>query len=299
MTEQDFPPLAFSGCPLDRGEAIRRDEAAMSALLTQPASRRIVLRGGEPLMRADGRLVRYPLTDPEFAPEGDLVFLGFEDNCALFAGETSDASEPFEDVRFSDPRAAGMRLEAGESGIYAFARSLLLWRERRGFCSNCGGRLQAVDGGLRRDCPACSTFHFPRTDPVVIMLPVDGEHCLLGRQAAWPERMWSALAGFMEPGESIEEACAREVHEETGVCVDHARAEYVASQPWPFPSSIMIGLIVPAATRDVTIDPAELEAARWFSRADVRDMLAGIHPDADIPPKIAIARRLLEVWAAR
>ena len=299
MITGTWPPLAFSCCPLDRGEAIRRNEPAMAALLADATSRRIVLRRGEPLLGHDGQLVRYSLGSHEFAPEGGLIFLGFEEDRALFAGQTAEVSEPPGDMRFSDPRAAGLRMRSGEAGIFAFARSMLLWRERRSFCSNCGGRLQDGFGGLRRDCPDCSAQHFPRTDPVVIMLPVDGDHCLLGRQAAWPARMWSALAGFMEPGETIEEACAREVHEETGIRVDLSCAEYIASQPWPFPSSVMIGLIVPAVTRDVTIDPAELESARWFSRDEVRAMLTGLHPDADLPPKIAIARRLLEVWSQR
>lgn len=297
MPHPDLPPLAFSACPLDRGEAVRRDDAALGQLLSDAASRRIVLRGGEPLISHNGRLIRIPVGDAQFAPEGGLIFLGFEDGSALFAGETRDTAEPFEDSRFSDPRGAGLRLEPGEAGIFAFARSLLLWRERRGFCSNCGDRLHDSCGGLRRDCAGCGAQHFPRTDPVVIMLPVDGEACLLGRQASWPPRMWSALAGFMEPGETIEGACAREVAEETGIRIDHARTEYVASQPWPFPSSLMIGLIVPALSREVTIDTAELETARWFTKDEVRDMLAGSHPEADIPPKIAIARRLLEVWA--
>ncbi|MEN0653604.1 MULTISPECIES: NAD(+) diphosphatase [Hyphobacterium] len=299
MHDAGLPPLAFSACPLDRGEAIRRDAAALAALEASPDSRRIVLRGGEPLISHNGRLVRFPLSDPRFAPERELIFLGLEDGTALFAGETADSSDPFEDSRFSDPRAAGMRLDTGEAGIFAFARSLLLWRERRSFCSNCGDRLQEAMGGLRRDCTACSAQHFPRTDPVVIMLPVDGDYCLLGRQAAWPPRMWSALAGFMEPGETIEEACAREIAEEAGIRVDQAGTEYVASQPWPFPSSLMIGLIVPARSTEVTIDAAELETARWFSKDEIAAMLAGEHPDADVPPKIAIARRLLEVWASR
>ncbi|MCF8879616.1 NAD(+) diphosphatase [Hyphobacterium sp. SN044] len=299
MPDTGLPPLAFSACPLDRGEAVRRDATTLAALQADPAGRRIVLRGGEPLISHNGQLIRFPLNDPRFAPDRELIFLGFEDGTALFAGETADSSDPFEDSRFSDPRAAGMRLEMGEAGIFAFARSLLLWRERRSFCSSCGDRLKDGCGGLKRDCIACGAEHFPRTDPVVIMLPVDGDRCLLGRQAAWPPRMWSALAGFMEPGETIEEACARETAEETGIKVDHARAEYIASQPWPFPSSLMIGLIVPAISRDVTIDTAELETARWFTKAEIAAMLAGEHPDADVPPKIAIARRLLEVWAAR
>lgn len=298
MRDTGYSPLAFSGCPLDRGEAIRRDENALADIRTRPESRRIVLRGGEPLISHNGQLIRFPLDDPRFTPEHDLIFLGLEDGRALFAGETADSSDPFEDSRFSDPRAAGMRLDPGEAGIFAFARSLLLWRDRRSFCSNCGGRLEDALGGLRRDCPACGALHFPRTDPVVIMLPVEADRCLLGRQAAWPPRMWSALAGFMEPGETIEEACAREVAEEVGIKVDHARADYVASQPWPFPSSLMIGLIVPALTSEVTVDQAELETARWFTRDEVRAMLDGTHPEADVPPKIAIARRLLEVWSA-
>jgi len=296
MTRQ-FPPLAFSGSPLDRAEALRRDDAEIVRLMQSPKARRIVLKNGEPLISPDGRLVRLDMADPAFEMQGEPVFLGLQDELPLFAADCAAEGEPFDDNRFSDPRAAAMRLELAETAIFAQARSLLLWRARHRYCSACGEPTRQAAGGQKRICDPCNSEHFPRTDPVVIMLATDGDRCLLGRQAAWPPRMWSALAGFMEIGETIEEACARELHEETGVRIDTGAVRYVASQPWPFPSSLMIGLIAPAIETELTIDEAELETARWFSRDEARAMLAGEHPDVDVPPKIAIARRLLEVWS--
>lgn len=295
MTRQ-LPPLAFSGSPLDRAEALRRDEAVIENLMQGPDARRIVLKNGEPLISQDGRLVRLEMPDPAFEMHGDPVFLGLQGGMPLFAADCVAEGEPFDDNRFSDPRAAALRLEQSETAIFAQARSLLLWRERHRYCSACGEPTRQAAGGQKRVCDACHCEHFPRTDPVVIMLATDGDRCLLGRQAAWPDRMWSALAGFMEIGETIEEACARELHEESGVRIDTGAVRYVASQPWPFASSLMIGLIAPATETALTIDKAELETARWFTRTEVRAMLSGDHPDVDVPPKIAIARRLLEVW---
>jgi NAD+ diphosphatase len=151
-------------------------------------------------------------------------------------------------------------------------------------------------GGYRRDCPACGAEHFPRTDPVVIMLAIDGERCLLGRQARFAPAMYSCLAGFVEPGETIEDAVRRETAEEAGIAV--GRVRYHASQPWPFPSSLMIGCHAEAISRDIVRDEAELEACRWFGRAEVQAMLAGLHPDGlKCPPDIAIAHHLIKAWA--
>tara|TARA_R110002072_G_scaffold90929_3_gene203201 strand:+ start:37 stop:924 length:888 start_codon:yes stop_codon:yes gene_type:complete len=290
-------PLAFSGSPLDRAEPLRRNEADIRAVEARPDARRIVLKDGEPLVTLDGSLVRLAMDDPAFPPSGEVILLGFDRETPLFAADCAEEGEPFEDNRFSDPRAAAMRLAPSETAIFAQARSLLLWRERHRFCSACGAASRQVAGGQKRVCDGCNSEHFPRTDPVVIMLATRDDSCLLGRQAAWPPQMWSALAGFVEIGETIEEACARELFEESGVEIDVASVRYVASQPWPFPSSLMIGLIAPATSTQITVDENELETARWFSRAEVQAMLEGTHPDVDVPPKIAIARRLLEVWA--
>ena len=146
------------------------------------------------------------------------------------------------------------------------------------FCANCGTATIVKGGGTRRQCPGCHKEHFPRVDPVVIMLATNGDECLLGRQSSWPEGMWSALAGFTEPGETLEEACARELNEEAGVTADIPAIRYVMGQPWPFPSSLMIGLVAPVSDATITVDTHELESARWFHRDEVAAMLAGTHP---------------------
>jgi len=171
----------------------------------------------------------------------------------------------------------------------------MYWHARHRYCSVCGTMSEPFGAGWRRDCPSCGGQHFPRTDPVVIMLAVDGDHCLLGRSGRFGKGMYSALAGFLEPGETIENAVRREIMEESGIrtgCV-----AYVASQPWPFPSSLMIGCVAQALGRDIVIDPNELEDCRWFSRADVDMMIARTHPEGyEAPNPIAIAYHLLRAW---
>ena len=156
-----------------------------------------------------------------------------------------------------------------------------------------------VDAGWKAKCSACDTEHFPRTDPVAIMLAVKDGKCLLGRQAFWPQGFMSALAGFCEPGETIEQAAARELEEEAGIICDPAAAEYIACQPWPFPSSLMVGLILPAQTEEIRIDTKELESARWVPRTEMREILAGKHSELFCPPPSAIAYHILKVWADR
>ena len=196
-------------------------------------------------------------------------------------------------------RAAAAALPEADVAIAGTAKSLFDWRRRHGFCAACGKATDQASGGWRRVCAACGVEHFPRVDPVVIMLPVykggSEPRCLLGRQAAWPEGRMSALAGFMEPGESIEEACAREVMEEAGLTV--SGVVYHSSQPWPFPAQLMIGLIAEVTTEDAAPDQTELEAVAWLTRAEARAVLAGTHGTIHAPPPFAIARRLLEAWA--
>ena len=172
------------------------------------------------------------------------------------------------------------------------------WHARHRFCPNCGTPTNLVQGGWRRDCPSCKAEHFPRTDPVVIMLPVVGERCVLGRSPRFPKTMWSALAGFAEPGESIEEAVRREVREEVGlVCT---RVAYFGSQPWPFPTSLMIGCHAQAVDETIVIDRDELEDARWFERAELRSMLARAHPQGlTTPPPLAIAHHIIRAFVER
>jgi NAD+ diphosphatase len=172
---------------------------------------------------------------------------------------------------------------------------MLAWHARHRFCANCGAATQAVCAGWKRDCPACRTEHFPRTDPVVIMLTVDGERCLLGRQSRFVSGVWSCLAGFVEPGESIEEAVRREVREEAGIAC--GRVRYFASQPWPFPMSLMIGCHAEALSSSIVIDQAELEDARWFTREEVAAMLMRRHAGGlATPPPMAIAHHIIRAW---
>jgi NAD+ diphosphatase len=183
-----------------------------------------------------------------------------------------------------------------ELGILAMAKSLLDWHRRHRFCANCGAPTAMAQAGFRRDCAACGAQHFPRTDPVVIMMIVRGEHCLLGRQARFVPGSYSCLAGFLEPGETIEDAVRRETFEESGIRV--GAVSYGLSQPWPFPSSIMIGCVGEALTETIVMDREELEDARWFSRQEVRLMLSRHHPDGlMIPPPVAIAHHLIRNWA--
>ena len=177
----------------------------------------------------------------------------------------------------------------------AEAKALLNWHARHRFCANCGESTQATQAGWRRNCPKCKAEHFPRTDPVAIMLAVDGEHCLLGRSPRFVPTMWSCLAGFIEPGESIEDAVRRETHEEAGITC--GRVVYFHSQPWPFPSSLMIGCHAQALTHDIVVDRRELEDARWFSKSEIETMLLRRHPEGlTTPPPVAVAHHIIRAW---
>ena len=185
-------------------------------------------------------------------------------------------------------------LPADDCGMAASAKAVFEWRRRHRFCSACGQPTRVTEAGWKRLCPACKVEHFPRTDPVVIMLPVRDGQCLLGRQASWPPGRFSALAGFMEPGESIEEACAREIGEESGLRTTAVR--YHSSQPWPFPSNLMIGLIAEVGPGEARADQSELETVRWLARAEVAKLLLD-GGDITLPPPMAIARQLIAYWA--
>lgn len=178
----------------------------------------------------------------------------------------------------------------------AHARSLVDWHARHGFCAVCGAATEPRSGGSSRKCAACGADHFPRTDPVAIVVVTHGERCLLGRSGRFQGNLYSALAGFIEPGESIEEAVRREIKEEAGIEVGAVR--YIASQPWPFPSSLMIGCLADARSEDIRLDEEELEDARWFERGLIRDVLSGVAREISVPQPFAIARHLIETWAA-
>jgi NAD+ diphosphatase len=278
------PEPFFSGAGLDRADALRGDAAVIAALAGHSAARELAWSGGLPELTADGRLAWQPVTTPE-------LFLGLDGESPRFS--------PIHDAEGAPWAAFPLLaiLTDGDAPLFAAALSLSRWHTRHRFCANCGHSTDLVRGGWSRRCPSCSAEHFPRVDPVVIMIAEHDGELLLGRQPHYPPDRYSALAGFVEVGESLEDAVRRELHEEAGIAVRDVR--YVASQPWPFPSSLMIGCSARAEGRELTIDHTELDDARWFGRDAIAAALAGA-PDAAFqpPPKAAIARTLLERWLA-
>jgi NAD+ diphosphatase len=282
----------FAGNPLDRASERRSDEDWIASELAAETTLALPMWNGAPLVEDDGRGgVRLAYIPPSLASEISggaerLLFLGLWKETAVFAldleGPADPAAVPLAGLgRFEDLRGLALRLQETEAAIAATAKGVFEWRRRHRHCSV---------------CPACGAQHFPRTDPVAIMLAAQGERCLLGRQAVWPKGMWSALAGFIEPGETIEEGCARELMEEAGVAAVSVR--YHSTQPWPYPSSLMIGLIAEVAPGDAAPNDKELEAVRWFTRDQARDLLAGRLEGAFAPPRLAIAHHLIEAWTA-
>jgi len=285
-------PIAFSGQPLDRADHIRCDPAALQEALAGDALL-LALDGLVPVLDGEERLGWRPIAD---APAGaELVFLGLKDGRAAFAAVPQEGDV---DPAFTRRETWGAiaRLPAGDLALYGGARSLVDWHARHRFCANCGQATVPAKGGWQRDCPGCSASHFPRVDPVAIMLVEHEGRLLLGRQARFPPRSYSALAGFIEPGETVEEAVAREVLEEAGVRVERVR--YLGSQPWPFPSQLMLGCIGFATDDVLTVDARELEDARWFTRAEVAEALGkGADSTSFVPPpRQAIAYELLRWW---
>ncbi|MEP9354814.1 NAD(+) diphosphatase [Xanthobacter sp. KR7-65] len=292
-----WPALGYVDSPLDRACHLRGEA---DALLGHKEAGFYLLGGELVALKGEG-----PVFDPLFdraAAEaqgrGAPLFLGLAPGGAPrfamgFDPGRREALEG-EGLTVTDLRsiAVGGLVEARHLGPIACGKALYAWHGRHGFCANCGTASHIIDGGWRRDCPSCGAQHFPRTDPVVIMLTTAGDQCLLGRQPHFAPGMWSALAGFVEPGETIEEAVRRETLEEAGIATGAVR--YLASQPWPFPMSLMIGCLAEAAGRDIVVDRNELEDARWFHRDEVALMLARTHPDGlFVPPPIAIAHHLV------
>jgi NAD+ diphosphatase len=296
--------IVFGGNPLDRAEPRRRDAAWLQERLADDATRVLPVWKLAPLVRA-GEAPRLAWATPALLEgrEGqpEPVFLGVADGVAHFAVDLSDRPDPLEEfgfagvAHFPELRAIAGLLPPGEAGIAAQARHVVDWHARHGFCPGCGERTRVENGGWSRRCTSCASEHFPRTDPVVIMLVLDGERCLLGRQPAWPRPFFSALAGFVEAGETLEEAVRREVGEEAGVAVEDVR--YVASQPWPFPASLMLGCTARAVSREIRLDAHELEEADWFTRAEVKAALAAPTARLAVPPPMAIAHHLVRAWA--
>lgn len=285
---------AFAGHPLDRADAVRGDFARL-AELAHPDARVLRLEGLIPRLSDEKRLQWDRLGD---APEGaETVFLGLLDGEPLFAAVPS-AGDPDPAYTRRETWAALGHLPPDELALYGGARSLLDWHARHRFCPQCGSPTVLAKGGWQRDCAseACAAQHFPRTDPVTIMLVEHQGNLLLGRKAGFPEGSYSALAGFIEPGETIEEAVAREVFEEAGIVVRDV--SYIASQPWPFPSQLMIACHAFADDAKVTIDRTELEDARWFTRGEVAEALdkGAESTSFRAPFAIAVANHMLRWW---
>lgn len=281
----------FTGALIDRSDAIRQSPERLAEAMGSLSARLLRLDGIDPQEGEPGCLAWGSLA--EAAPEADLIFLGLEQGKPRFAAMPPAGTAI--DARSRSCWRVLPFLAPDQVALYGAARSLIDWHARHGFCANCGHATHMAKGGWQRDCPSCSAQHFPRTDPVVIML-AEHEGCVLvGRQHGWPAGRFSALAGFVEPGESLEESVARELAEEAGIRVDSVR--YVASQPWPFPSSLMVACIASTADRAITLDEAELEAAMWVDRDGVAAAMAD-QPDAPFiaPPPFAIAHSLFSHW---
>ncbi len=314
--------FAFAASGLDRGAEIRDDRAALQKAMEDPAAQALIFWRSKPLMdRTDDgpRLLRVPMDHPLVSQGADRIFMGrsvqgqrplfaidisswepeeeFDADGAAFADPTEqhhpDAPET---ARFLEIRGllAQLTLEDGE--LAATARAVMNWHASHGFCSKCGAASEMKQAGWQRVCPNCGASHFPRTDPVVIMLILSGNSTLMGRSAGWPEGMYSCLAGFIEPGETMEAAVQREVMEEAGVQVGNVG--YVASQPWPYPSSLMFGCVGSAVNETITLDENELEDAFWISREDLADVFAGNNDKIFPARKGSIAHYLLNNWVA-
>lgn len=308
MTIEYDDPIVFAGAPLDRVADRRKDGAWLSGRIMDRDSRFLPMSRLRALIDVDGPpdiAWCSPLEVIDLLEAERPLLLGERDGIAHFAINADPRRASRDAVwprrgKFIDVRAIAPDLPAGEAAILAQARSMLDWHDRHGFCAKCGAPSEMRDAGYMRACTDddCKAEHFPRTDPVTIMLVMDGDRVLLGRQPRFPEGSYSALAGFMEPGESIEECVAREIYEEAGLRVRKVR--YVASQPWPFPSSLMIGCFAEAASTEIRIDPEELDDARWFGRAEVLEMLDRSESGEGLrmPPRLSLAHQLARRWIA-
>jgi NAD+ diphosphatase len=298
-------PNFYAATGLDRAGLRRKDEAWVAERLADPQSRFVpVWRSQNLVFAIEGATPKAAfLARHEIAEAGETALLGIVAESAYFAVDLSHVETPLSALRleipaeFTDLRRVGPLLARHEGSLLAYARGLAYWHTRHRFCGVCGSATMSEEAGHVRRCTnsACRAQHFPRTDPAVIMLVHDGDRCLLGRQRIWPAGMHSTLAGFVEPGESLEEAVAREVFEETSVVVD--QVTYHSSQPWPFPSSIMLGFHARAVGTDIRVDESELQDARWYERGFLLS-----HQDDDsfrMPRRDSIARRLIEDWLRR
>jgi NAD+ diphosphatase len=307
MSAFDSFPLgkpAFVSNILDRAAHLRGKDDKLMALESHPASRAYVVHRDSLVVKRENGASRALLSIKEaltFGANPGTIFLGLRDGAAVFGmGISQAAAEKLinrEDAAVTELRGMAMQgvVPPEELSAIAMAKSLVSWHQRHGYCANCGTRTAMKEGGWKRDCPSCKAEHFPRTDPVVIMMVTSGEKCLLGRQKQFPQGMYSCLAGFVEAAETIEDAVRREILEESGIrCTD---VGYYMTQPWPYPSSLMIGCTARALNEDIVVDRTELEDARWFTRDEARLMLTRQHPDGLAGPHpFAIAHHLVGRW---
>lgn len=301
-----WPRLANTGSPLDRASERRGDETFIDAAVSH-ADARAVLIGGETivLLQTEGGDPFIPLRDArQLAGTAESIFIGTIGGAARLglavSPEDAERLKERDDLLVTDLRTIAVRglVAAEHLQPIAIAKALLTWHARHRFCANCGAATTVTEAGWRRDCARCGVQHFPRTDPCVIMLAIDGERCLLGRSARFPPAMWSCLAGFVEPGESLEEAVRRETFEEAGIAV--GRVNYFGSQPWPYPMSLMIGCFAEAKSVDLNIDRNEIEDARWVPREEAALMITRKHPDGLMtPPPMAVAHHIIRAFIER
>jgi len=302
--------IPFTGNPLNRASERRTDGAWIETKRRDSDSLVLPMWRLQPfLLGAESKpaptelgLLRPGLCENLAAPNAPCVFLGLEGERALFALDISVASDPADKGplaglgHFRDARAAAQLLPLKDAAIMGQAKAMIDWHQRHGFCARCGSATEFADAGYRRHCASCAADHFPRTDPVVIMLATMGDECLVGRGKQFPRGMYSALAGFIEPGETIEEAVRRELKEEAGI--ETGAVTYYTTQPWPFPSSLMIGCIAEAESRDFKVDGTEIADARWLDRDTAKRLVYGERmPDISVPPALAIAHHLIKAFA--
>jgi NAD+ diphosphatase len=302
----DLRNPAFSGMPLDRAATLRGDPAWIAQRLQEPTAR-VLAAGREGVLLRDQlepALMRSPV-EPDATGDVDPaapILLGLEDGAAILAVDLEELDAAARarftrGARLVSLRDAGAVLSRPEGGLAAYLMALLNWHRTHRFCANCGASTIVAEAGYSRRCPSCGVVHFPRTDPVVIMLVESAGRLLLGRRAGWPRDRYSVLAGFVSPGESLAEAVAREVREESGIEAYDPR--FVTSQPWPFPSSLMIGFEARSDGGEPKTRDGELEDVRWFAADAVCEALTETGPELRLPPRISIARFLIERWVAR
>jgi NAD+ diphosphatase len=313
--------VTFGGSGLDRAAYLRGDTAVLAAHLATGVEMVLPIWNGKPLVEEAGGLQQLcwvPAGHPILASaSANMILLGISDGLPRFAADISDwvpvdldeaqigsFLDPTAQIHpaaklghvFREIRAIMTALSPRDAELAVTAKALLGWHQTHGFCSRCGSTSEVSQAGWQRTCPQCGAHHFPRTDPVVIMLITYGNDVLLGRSPGWPEGMYSLLAGFVEPGETIEAAVRREVLEETDIRVSDV--SYLASQPWPYPSSLMMGCRGQATSREIKVDPVEIEDAIWVSREALAEAFAGRNPKILPARKGAIAHFLLENWLA-